>query len=276
MLAARLAPLSSSKSCWNERSRLNACTTAIPDRDSAICAVTAAMRFRTSSWARADLTWNQRVRTSAGGSTTSATSPSRQSLMKSAITAAGSSTAFVTSVGSPCERTSDRASTSLVSRAMIQPARCSEKYRSESEVRWSKRSRRSPSTDQERHQHPAGGLNGEVDADDRCEERLVALGDAAVDRLADEQPAARLRGSFADRGQSKSGDEPPLPLEVPREAGEAGALSSTPQGSRLQTAWRRARPARAALEAFRARRRGRRPGRRRDRRSRLWTVAGRR
>ena len=65
--------------------------------------------------------------TSAGGSTTSATNPSRQSLMNSAAMAAGSSTALVTSVESPWESTSEIASTSLVSRAMIQPARCSEK-----------------------------------------------------------------------------------------------------------------------------------------------------
>jgi hypothetical protein len=63
----------------------------------------------------------------AGGSTTSATSASRQSLMNSAVIAAGSSTELVTSVGRPCESTSEIASTSLVSRAMIQPARCSEK-----------------------------------------------------------------------------------------------------------------------------------------------------
>jgi hypothetical protein len=47
--------------------------------------------------------------------------------MNSAVIAAGSSTALVTSVGRPCESTSEIASTSLVRRAMIQPARCSEK-----------------------------------------------------------------------------------------------------------------------------------------------------
>ena len=89
--------------------------------------MTTAIRLRTSSCATLDTRWNQRVRTSAGGSTTSATSASRQSLMNSAVIAAGSSTALVTSVGRPCESTSEIASTSLVSRAMIQPARCSEK-----------------------------------------------------------------------------------------------------------------------------------------------------
>jgi hypothetical protein len=67
------------------------------------------------------------VRTSAGGRITSATSASRQSFTKSAISAAGRRMMFVTSVGRPCESTSESASTSLVKRAMIQPARCSEK-----------------------------------------------------------------------------------------------------------------------------------------------------
>ncbi len=53
---------------------------------------------------------------------------------------------LATSVASPCESTSEIASTSDVRRAMIQPARCCEKYRSESPVRCSKRSSRSSST----------------------------------------------------------------------------------------------------------------------------------
>ena len=106
---------------------MNACTIAIPETDSASCAVSAEIRLRTSSCAAAERTWNQRVTTIAGGRITSAISASRQSLTKSAITAAGSSTMLVTSVGRPCERVSESASTSLVSRAMIQPARCSEK-----------------------------------------------------------------------------------------------------------------------------------------------------
>ena len=118
----------------------------MPATDSARCAVTAAMRLRTSSWAAADRRWNQRVIAIAGGSTTSDTSASRQSLMNSAATATGSSTALETSVGRPVESTSEIASTSLVSRAMIQPARCSEKYRCDSDVRWSNSSRRRPST----------------------------------------------------------------------------------------------------------------------------------
>ena len=126
-LASRLSMLSSSKRAWKADSRRNDWTTAMPATDSARCAVTIAIRLRTSSCAAPDTRWNQRVRTSAGGSTTSATSASRQSLMNSAVIAAGSSTALVTSVGRPCERTSEIASTSLVSRAMIQPARCSEK-----------------------------------------------------------------------------------------------------------------------------------------------------
>ena len=83
--------------------------------------------LRTSRNAACERTWNQRVSRSVGGRMTSATSPSLQSRMKSPITAATSGSELPTSVDSPCERTSEIASTSDVSRAMIQPARCSEK-----------------------------------------------------------------------------------------------------------------------------------------------------
>ncbi len=83
----RFSAFSSSNSSWNARSRLNACTIAMPATDSATCAVTAAIRFRTSSWATADVRWNQRVSTSAGGSTmTTQTMPSRQSTTNSTTT----------------------------------------------------------------------------------------------------------------------------------------------------------------------------------------------
>ena len=85
------------------------------------------MRLRTSICAACEVTWNQRVSTSAGGRITSATSASRQSLMKSATSAVGSRMELPTSDGRPCDNTSDSASTSLVKRAMIQPALCSEK-----------------------------------------------------------------------------------------------------------------------------------------------------
>ncbi len=127
MFAVRFSRFSSSNWPWNWRSRLNAWTMAIPETDSATWAVTAAIRFRTSSWATADLRWNQRVSTRVGGRITIATSPRRQSTTKSTITVVGSSTTFETSVGRPCESASEIASTSLVTRAMIQPARCSEK-----------------------------------------------------------------------------------------------------------------------------------------------------
>jgi hypothetical protein len=55
--------------------------------------------------------------------------------MKRPITAATMVSVLETSAVIPCERTSEIASTSDVSRAMIQPARCSEKYRSDSPVR---------------------------------------------------------------------------------------------------------------------------------------------
>ncbi len=127
MFDARFSWFSSSNSLWNWRSRLNAWTIAIPATDSATCAVTAAMRLRTSSCATADLRWNHRESASAGGRITMATSPRRQSTTKSTMTVVGRRTTFETSVGRPCERASEIASTSLVTRAMIHPARCSEK-----------------------------------------------------------------------------------------------------------------------------------------------------
>ena len=127
MLARRFSPLSRSNSSWKARSRLNACTIAIPATDSAMWAVTAAMRFRTSSCATDDWRWNHRVSTIAGGVTMNAIMPSRQSTMNTATTAVGSSTTLAASVGRPCDSASEMASTSLVRRAMIQPARCSEK-----------------------------------------------------------------------------------------------------------------------------------------------------
>ena len=66
MFATRFASFSSSNSRWNARSRLNACTTAMPATDSASCAVTAAMRVRTSANATCERRWNQRVTTIAG------------------------------------------------------------------------------------------------------------------------------------------------------------------------------------------------------------------
>ena len=123
----RFARFASSNSAWNARSRLNAWMTAIPETDSAICAVIPEIVLRTSRNAACERTWNHRVSTSVGGRMTSATRPRRQSRMNRPITAATSVSELATSVVSPCERTSETASTSDVRRAMIQPARCSEK-----------------------------------------------------------------------------------------------------------------------------------------------------
>ena len=125
--ARRLASFIPSNSSWNARSRLNAWITAIPETDSASCAVTVAIRVRTSVKAACERRWNQRVTRIPGGSTQSATSPSRQSSRKRPATAATSVSVFTTSVVSPWLRTSESASTSLVRRAMIQPAFCWEK-----------------------------------------------------------------------------------------------------------------------------------------------------
>ena len=118
----------------------------MPETDSASCAVTAAIRVRTSANATCEVVWNHRVTTIPGGRTTSATTPRRQSSRNSPPTAATSVIELTTSVVKPWFSTSESASTSLVRRAMIQPAFCWEKYRSDSDVRCSKRSRRRSST----------------------------------------------------------------------------------------------------------------------------------
>ena len=74
-LARRFSPFSTSNARWNSCSRLYAWTTAMPATDSAMWAVTAAMRLRTSAKAICDLTWNQRVRSSAGGTITHGREP---------------------------------------------------------------------------------------------------------------------------------------------------------------------------------------------------------
>ena len=99
----------------------------MPDTDSAICAVIDEIVSRTRRNAACDFTWNQRVSTSVGGRMTSATRPSRQSRTNSPTTAARSVSVLTTSVVNPCDRTSESASTSDVSRAMIHPAFCCEK-----------------------------------------------------------------------------------------------------------------------------------------------------
>ena len=99
----------------------------MPATDSASCAVTAAIRVRTSAKAVCDAVWNQRVTTIPGGSTISATTPRRQSSRNRPPIAASSVSELTTSVVRPWLSTSEIASTSLVSRAMIQPAFCCEK-----------------------------------------------------------------------------------------------------------------------------------------------------
>ena len=99
----------------------------MPATDSASCAVTAAIRVRTSANAVCEAVWNQRVTTIPGGSTISATTPRRQSSRNRPPIAASSVSELTTSVVRPWLSTSEIASTSLVSRAMIQPAFCCEK-----------------------------------------------------------------------------------------------------------------------------------------------------
>ena len=207
MFCSRLASFSSSNCAWNVRSRLNACTTAMPETDSAICAVTAAMRLRVSTSATCDVRWNQRVKTSAGGTIAKTTSPSRQSAISSAITAAGSSTTFATSVGMPCERTSrDRVDVARQARddparlllrevAQREPGQVVEEVAAQPEHH--PLAEPGEAADQHGLEHPAARRDAEVDRDDHRQVVLVARGDALVDRAAHEQPAAGLRGRVA-------------------------------------------------------------------------------
>src|SRR5207248_11293516 len=66
-----------------------------------------AIRLRCSTFAVCETRWNQRERMSAGGSTAKETSPRRQSAISRAVTAAGSRITFETSVGMPCDSTSE-------------------------------------------------------------------------------------------------------------------------------------------------------------------------
>ncbi len=125
--ACRFSSFSSSNWPWKARSRLNAWITAIPETDSASCAVTVEIFVRTSVKATWERFWNQRVTTIPGGRTQSATSPSRQSSRKRPAIAAIRVSVLTTSVVRPWLSTSESASTSEVSRAMIQPAFCWEK-----------------------------------------------------------------------------------------------------------------------------------------------------
>src|SRR5207244_2919868 len=122
---------------------------AMPATDSASCAVTAEIRFRTSTCAECERTWNQRVSTSAG----------------------------------------ERA-------------------------------------DQKAGEQPAAEVDERVDDDDVRQEALVVADDALVDRVADEDPAAGLRGRLARGGEHQDGHPRPAAAEVPRQARETGAVST--------------------------------------------------
>ena len=122
-----LARLSSENCPRKASSRLYDWITAMPASDSAMCAVRAEMRVRTSAKAVCERVWNQRDTTIVGGRITSVASASRQSSSAMAMMAPVSVSTLPTRVESPSESTSESASTSLVMREMIQPARCREK-----------------------------------------------------------------------------------------------------------------------------------------------------
>ena len=103
-------------------SRLNAWITAMPASDSAIWAVTAAMRLRTSPNAAGERTGTSARTSSAGGNHAASRAPSRQSTSEQRDDRPTNVSVLAMSVFRPSESTSESASTSLVRRAMIQPA----------------------------------------------------------------------------------------------------------------------------------------------------------
>jgi len=76
--------------------------------------------------------------------------------------------------------------------------------------------------DQEAREQPADPVHAEVDDDDVRQEALVVADDAVVDRVADEDPAAGLRGRLARGGQHQDGHPRPAAAEVARQARQAG------------------------------------------------------
>src|SRR4051812_9948420 len=72
--------------------------------------------------------------------------------------------------------------------------------------------------DQDRLEDPAAGGDCEVDRDDDREVALVPRADAVVDRVAHEQPAARLRGGVTGRDEQQQEREKLLSFEVAPES----------------------------------------------------------
>ena len=154
--------------------------------------------------------------------------------MKSPTTPAHSVRVLTTSVVRPWESTSESASTSDVSRAMIQPAFCCEKYFSDSVVRWSKRSSRSPSTtswptrgeaaDQGRLEDPGESVDQEVDHDVASQSRLVVRLHAVVDRVLDDEQRGDGGRRGADADQREQPDAQPVAGEIAGQPGQPDAL----------------------------------------------------
>src|SRR6266545_4579537 len=171
----------------------------------------------------------------------SATRPSRQSSTNRPTTAATSVSEFVTSVVSPCERTSETASTSDVSRALIREVAQRQRGQVTEEVLAQREHDALPhlreTADHRRRQHPRSRVDAEVDDDVAPEAAGVAGLHAVVDRVLHEQQPDHRTGGAEDRDHGEEGDAPELPAQVAAEARETGARL-TRQGLRLRTAGR--------------------------------------
>ena len=71
--------------------------------------------------------------------------------------------------------------------------------------------------DEEAGEQPPAEVDERVDDDDVRQEALVVADDAVVDRVADEDPAARLRGCLARGGEHQHCHPQPAPPEVARQ-----------------------------------------------------------
>src|SRR5205814_8154113 len=79
-------------------------------------------------------------------------------------------------------------------------------------------------------EHPADRRDAEVDRDDDGQVVLDAGADALVDRVPDEQPAARLRGRVAGADEDERESQQAPPPQIPPQPPHATGRLSLPRG----------------------------------------------
>ncbi len=123
-LARRYVSLTSWKRARLPASRTKAWITRMPATDSCRAAVRSPTVFRTARYARAARTRKIAVPTRSRGMTVSVTAASRRSMPNRMMVAPTKVSTLETSWPTPSVSSCSSASMSLVSREMIQPARC--------------------------------------------------------------------------------------------------------------------------------------------------------